>query len=139
MLTYDPLKRITAAEALEHPYFTEYPPPCPIVEMPYVLAPLAQRLTMPTSDSLALAALGAAATLPRALGAPVQAVGGADCARVVLVAWALEVAVEEVEVEVVRVVGQVLEAMTPTVLCPPLAPRLTCLVGPQWSLLPQAR
>jgi serine/threonine protein kinase len=34
MLTYDPSKRISAAQALQHPYFTEAPRPCPQELMP---------------------------------------------------------------------------------------------------------
>ena len=34
MLTYDPLKRITAMEALAHPYFTSLPRPTPSAQLP---------------------------------------------------------------------------------------------------------
>lgn len=34
MLTYDPERRITAKEALMHPYFREDPPPKPVALMP---------------------------------------------------------------------------------------------------------
>lgn len=34
MLTLDPSKRITAKEALNHPYFTELPEPTPIESLP---------------------------------------------------------------------------------------------------------
>ena len=34
MLTYNPKKRITAKEALAHPYFSEQPPPKPHELMP---------------------------------------------------------------------------------------------------------
>ena len=35
LLTYDPSKRITAAKALEHPYFKESPLPCPYTSYAY--------------------------------------------------------------------------------------------------------
>jgi len=37
MLTYDPSKRITAAQAMEHPYFLENPLPCPVSMMAPIL------------------------------------------------------------------------------------------------------
>jgi serine/threonine protein kinase len=36
MLEYDPRKRITAKNALSHPYFTEDPKPCEISALPKI-------------------------------------------------------------------------------------------------------
>ena len=34
MLIFDPSKRLTATEALEHPYFSSHPPPTPPHKLP---------------------------------------------------------------------------------------------------------
>ena len=75
MLCYDPARRITAAQAVRHPWFAEAPAPCPPHKMP-VFKSRQQAAATATAAAAAAAATAAAAAAAAAPSAAAAVVAG---------------------------------------------------------------